>query len=606
MTPFLTTHFSIYKPDGFLQPIRFFIFALLLCCLAACHSEKSLVVQAPKSNYTATVIPLPDSLPKRYKIDALFMDAVSANMQDDKEKAFRIFNQFAIEVPDNATVHYELSKLWLERNNFDASLKESKRAVELDSTNKWMQMQYADLLAYNGSFNEAAAIYKKIASNERTPEDYLFKQAALLEKAKKYDEALKVYDRLALFLGETNEALLMQRQQLYLSKNDVESAAAEVRKLVRYYPKNVEYALLLAAIYENNNLNSKAALAYEDMGRKFANDADAQNAILRYYLKTKDLKSVLKALELLVLNNKLSAQDRVNLLTPFVQSRNIDPAIRKETMELVTKFAQQEPPHKEAIMLQADVLAADGNLDSAILIYKKVIGMDATLFNPWQQLMYIYSLKAMSDSVIAYSHATMKQFPDNYLPYYLSGISFAQRKQNDSAIVYLNVAMKKLGNENYNALADILSSLGDVYNTTGSYKASDSCYEAALDIQPNNVNALNNFSYYLSLRGEKLEIAERMSEKSLQLRPNEANFLDTYGWILYKEGKFQDAKTYIQQAIDHTDSNNEDASLWNHLGDVEYKLGNKDKALEYWKKAVSKGLDSDEIKLKIKEQQLKD
>ncbi len=270
------------------------------------------------------------------------------------------------------------------------------------------------------------------------------------------------------------------------------------------------------------------------------------------------------------------------------------------------KFAQQEPPQKEAIQLWADILTADGKLDSGLIAYKQVMAIDSTVFSPWQQIMYIYSVTAKPDSVIAYSRRAIPLFPKSYLPNYLGGLGFAQLKQNDSSIVYFKRAIQKSAGENYTALAEVLAALGDVYNTMGNYKGSDSCYDAALEIQPNNVNALNNFSYYLSLRGEKLDLAERMSAKSLTLRPNEASFLDTYGWILYKQGKYQEAKTYIQKAIDYTHGNLEDGSLWSHLGDVELKLGNKDKALEYWRKAESRGADSIEIQQKIKGQKIKD
>jgi Tfp pilus assembly protein PilF len=180
-----------------------------------------------------------------------------------------------------------------------------------------------------------------------------------------------------------------------------------------------------------------------------------------------------------------------------------------------------------------------------------------------------------------------------------------QAKRNDKAIDFLNKAISYQTNNNDNLLADMLVSLGDVYNTESRFASSDSCYRAALNLQPDNAMALNNFSYYLSVRGENLEEAARMSEKSLKLRPNEATFLDTYGWILYKQGKFKEAKTYIQKAIELS-PNNGDPTLWEHLGDIEYKLGNKRQALEHWKAAVSKGETSITLQQKINEQKLND
>ena len=579
MTQAFKLNYLKYKPDGFLQSIRFFITTIFVGLFAACSTQKSISTKQQVTN--SKPLSQKDSLQAQYNTDALFMDAVTAKIQDDKDNAFRKFSDIALKHPENATVHYELARLWLDKNNFSLSLVESKKAVDIDSNNKWMQMQYADLLAYDGSFIEAASIYRKIAQKERSPEEYLIRQAALLEKAKKYDEALKVYDQLALFLGEDDETLLMQREQLYLSKNDVEAAAGEVRKLIKYYPKDTHYAILLAAMYENNHFKEKAGEAYDELDKKFPDDADVQSTLLRYRLRNEDLKEVMKTLQKVISNNKINATDRLNMLMPFVQNRNVDSSIRTQTLNLIHEFANQEPPHTEAITLLADVLTADGNLDSALIEYKKVIAIDSSNFAPWQQVMYIESIKGMTDSVITYSHRAVKLFPDEYMNYYLGGISLSQKNENKEAIQYLHKALENAPFSNKAVQADMLTALGDIYNTERKFASSDSCYDASLNLIPNNPTALNNYSYYLSERGERLTEAAKMSAQSLVLRPNEANFLDTYGWILFKQGNFKDAKTYVKQAISKSGINDNVTSLWEHLGDIEYKLGNLEKAVEH-------------------------
>lgn len=605
MTELRTIFLLIQKPDGLKRSIRFFILLFIAAFFAACNSGKELSKTRVDDSFSM-IINEKDSVKRSYRTDALFMDAVNAKMQDDKENAFRIFSQLANIKPDNATVHYELSRLWLDRSNVDYSIKESKKAVQLDSNNKWIQMQYADLLAYSGSFSEAASIYRKIALKERSPEDYLMRQASLLQKAKQYDEALEVYNQLAIYLGEDDETLLLQREQLFLNKNDVEGAANEIRKLVKFYPNDPQYAILLAAVYENNNLKDKAASAYEEMAKKFADDAEVQTAVLRYYLRDKDLKNVMGHLEVIVLNQKLSARERTDMLFPFIQNRNLDGDIRKETMELIRKFAYQDPPQKEPVFLLANVMVADGNLDEALQEYKRILTIDSTYYAPWQQIMYIYSIKGQQDSVIQYSNRAMHAFPREYMSYYLGGLAYNQKGENNMAIQNLKEAIWHASKENATAQAEVLIALGDVYNGVKNFRSSDSCYEAALNLQPNNATALNNFGYYLSVRGEKLDKAEKMSAKSLRLRPNEANFLDTYGWILYRQGKFSEAKTYVLRAISLTAPSEDDTSLWDHLGDIEYKLGDKEKALEHWNKAASKGMNTEILQQKIREQKLHD
>jgi tetratricopeptide (TPR) repeat protein len=592
------------EPGRLLHPVRFFISGLFILIFSACSSGKKVAGPSKIKEPTVSGLTL-DTVVAPEQLDNIFMDAVKAKMLDNKEEAFRSYNLYASLKPGNATAHYELSRIWMDRNNLPKALSESKTALRYDSSNKWMQKQYADLLAYNGQYTEAAAVYDKMAKAERTPEEFLIREAMLLQKAKKYHEALAVMNKLSQYLGEDDETLILQRQQLYLSMNDVESAAGEARKLMKYYPQDPRYALLLAEVYENNNQGKKAEEAYKQVDKLFPDEPSVQFALVQYHLKSKNISQVEHYLEKAVLNNKVSTEDRIGLLLPFIQYRSSDSTSKRMAIDLTRKLAMQEPPQVAAINLYGDIMVADGQLEEALAQYKRVIGIDSSSFAPWQQIMYLHNTRSEVDSVIAYSERALRIFPEEPMAYYLGGIGYMQAKQNDKAIDFLNKAIHYEGNDNDNLLSDMLVSLGDVYNTERRFTSSDSCYRAALNLQPDNATALNNFSYYLSVRGENLDEAARMSEKSLKLRPNEATFLDTYGWILYKQGKFKDAKTYILKAIELS-PNAGDPTLWEHLGDIEYKLGNKKQALEHWRTAVTKGEVSITLKQKINEEKLND
>ncbi|WP_198666836.1 tetratricopeptide repeat protein [Taibaiella helva] len=536
--------------------------------------------------------------------DQIFMDAVKAKMLDNKEEAFRKYSLFAAAQPANATAHYELSRLWLERNNITRALTEVRIALQGDSTNKWILKQYADLLAFDEQYVAAADVYGKIAARDRAPEEYLIHQSMLYQKARHYEAALGTLDKLAQYVGEDDETLLLQRQQIYLTMNNVEGAAAEGRKLIAYYPNESRYRLLLAELYDNNNMPEKAEAAYLDAEGKFPADAYVQLALVRYYLKKKDLSRMETYLEKAVMNNNVSTEDRIGLLVPFIQYRGADSASRKIVFDLTRKLAEQEPVQPQAVALYGDLLVTDGQFEEALKQYKRVIAHDSLNYTSWQQVMYLYSMRQENDSLIALSERAAQIFPKEPMVFYLGGIGYMQEKKNDRAILSFRKAIAQTKN-NDDLLSDVLISLGDVYNTEGRFSASDSCYRSALKLQPNNAMALNNFSYYLSVRGENLDEAEKMSAKSLKLRPDESTFLDTYGWILYRKGKYTEAKTYIQRAIE-LNKDNADPTLWEHLGDIEYKLGNIDSALEYWNTALSKGERSESLQKKINEKKLHD
>src|SRR5690606_32822346 len=100
----------------------------------------------------------------------------------------------------------------------------------------------------------------------------------------------------------------------------------------------------------------------------------------------------------------------------------------------------------------------------------------------------------------------------------------------------------KISSENLILKAQMHSNLGDVYNDLKKYKESDANFDKSLEINPDNAYVLNNYSYYLSLRAEKLDKAAEMSLRSNKLEPNNSSFLDTYAWVLYKDNKFKEAQ----------------------------------------------------------------
>ena len=132
------------------------------------------------------------------------------------------------------------------------------------------------------------------------------------------------------------------------------------------------------------------------------------------------------------------------------------------------------------------------------------------------------------------------------------------------------------------------------------HRRSDASYEAALELDPLNSHVLNNYSYFLSLRKEKLDKAKAMSSKLIEMHPDDPTFLDTHAWVLYTLKEYKEAKKFLEMAIKKTDS----GTIIAHYGDVLFKLGETEQAVEQWKKA--KGMDdtSEMIDKKIADRKL--
>jgi tetratricopeptide (TPR) repeat protein len=86
-------------------------------------------------------------------------------------------------------------------------------------------------------------------------------------------------------------------------------------------------------------------------------------------------------------------------------------------------------------------------------------------------------------------------------------------------------------------------------------------------------------------RGEKLDRARALIERALKEDPRNAAYLDSMGWVLFKLGRTEEALDYVLKAVHYSEE--EDATLFDHLGDIYAVLGRQDKAREAWKKSLS-------------------
>ena len=125
-------------------------------------------------------------------------------------------------------------------------------------------------------------------------------------------------------------------------------------------------------------------------------------------------------------------------------------------------------------------------------------------------------------------------------------------------------------------------------------------YDKAISLSPNDSYTLNNYAYYISLYGDDLEKAAKMSYKTVQAEPTNQSFLDTYAWILFKQCKYKEAKKYIDKLLKA--NANVESGILEHAGDIYYKAGFNRESLEFWKKSKAKGNQSETLKRKIEQQ----
>ena len=242
-----------------------------------------------------------------------------------------------------------------------------------------------------------------------------------------------------------------------------------------------------------------------------------------------------------------------------------------------------------------------GRKREALEAYKKALELEEGNFKIWQDALFLALEEEEYQTLLRLSNEALSVFPNQPLPWFMKGMAYLMMKDYDKARdVFEQALIISAGNPTLEA--EIYARLGDIYHEKGQHALSDSAYEKSLKLNPDNPLLLNNYAYYLSLRGESLGRAALMAERANQLQPRNPNFEDTYGWILYKEGKYSEAAEWLERAINHGGVKN--GVILEHYGDILYRLGKHEKALEYWKKAAKNGGGSDRLEKKISDGKL--
>ena len=180
------------------------------------------------------------------------------------------------------------------------------------------------------------------------------------------------------------------------------------------------------------------------------------------------------------------------------------------------------------------------------------------------------------------------------------GIGYFQQEKYEEALDVYRKGLGVIPKENGRLMSDFYGQIGDLHYQMNNMPEAYKAYDEALKYNDKNVVVLNNYSYFLTLEKKDLKRAERMSAQCIKLEPDNATYLDTYAWIFFTQGNYKLAKIYIESAISKDTTNS--AELVDHYGDILFMNGDKDKAVEQWKKARSMGKESKTLDKKIKEE----
>ena len=536
---------------------------------------------------------------EREQSEALFVEGVKYVLLEDYTKGLEnLLRAYALN-PDNAAVNYKIAEANLLSGNLRDATNYAEAATRLDPKNAYYYLLLAQIQASQKQYDGATKTYATLIKQVPNSGSYLFNLADLYLAQNKLPEALTTLTEAEKEFGQVDE-ISFKKQQIYLKQNKLDLAIAEGEKLIRANPTESRYVLAQAEMFASNNRLADAARVAQQALRLDPESPQAHLILAEVYRQQSQPDQAAQQLKLAFASPALDIDDRVRILVGYVkQLPNPKETVNQLARDLAAATVKTYPKDAKAYAVAGDIQTLTDRKKEARDTYLKALRYDNSKFQIWQQVVLIDAELNQTDSLLTHTDRALELFPNQASLWFYNGVAHLLKKQPQKGVKALEYGRKLVVN-NAELLGQFDAQLGDAYHEMKQYDKSDAAYEAALVSDPNNAQVLNNYSYFLSLRGEKLDKAKQMSGKVVKQFPDNDTYLDTYAWVLYKLKDYAGAKTALEKALLTT----KDASVIEHYGDVLFQLGEKDKAVAEWQRARKTGVASDLLERKLKDRKL--
>ncbi len=570
-----------------LQILRFIIFSFLGLSLLSCSINN----KHTKPNTDK------DPRIKNFNFNFYFLEANKQKILGNFEEALQNY-QMALKIDETqASVYFEIAGILNLGRDYSGALKYAIKAVEIDKTkNKYYLLLLAVVYQNNNLFDDAIKTYNSILKLEPTNIYYYFELSDIFIKQNKPEEAIKILNKAEQHFGIV-DYISLEKEKCYHLLKDNQSALKEIMKLSTAFPENQRFKTILAESYINVRDYSSAKKIFEELEKSEINEGIIYFSMADFYRLIKDYDKMFSLLELGFVKEDVEPEIKIKMTLSLLDNYGSDPFFITRIDKLLRILTSSYPENLTIRALNSDFFIFKEDYKSAQNEYNFILSRDKNKYEIWKQALYVDYLLFDMQSMYKRSKEATELYPnvlEFYRYYIISAYSTGQYNDVITAVDYASI----LSVSDQVLLIEFLNMQADSYHKLGQHHKSDSVFDLILYKDAENLGALNNYSYFLAIRNEKIEKALEMSTKLVELSGSIPNYLDTHAWVLFKNEEYDKALNYINMAIE-LDSTN--AVYYEHKGDILYKAGDTEQALQNWISASEKGKGSDLLEQKIKQ-----
>ena len=609
---------------GKISRLCFFTFVLLLCINTA-------VGRQDKGNERS-----------RAKARHLFMRGAQSEANGNYDAAYEFYKRAHNADPSypDASFAYGFLRGSLEQDTFlqrDELIKDmalmqdyvDKFPKDLEATEK-----YAYTAAMADSVEEALRVVRRAVALRPGVSRLYMLMAYYYSTLSHHDSAVYAIREFERLEG-ANQETTIRKVGMWLARQDTVAALNEARVYENNNPDNYQATIDRAMIYNILGRQDSAIIILEEGMRRFPDNSPMRADVAMMYAERGDTASFHKLFDEAFHGKDLEYEDHMALLAMYLKS--MDGGGDFTESDKLFRYAETlYSKDADFYDLYADYEGIKKDPKAALEKVKKALEL-----NPGEPA---FLGRTITFSILAdmpeEGEKAFENFPDqeqklrfSILLAYISALQLDNKQ--DEALEWCDVILQKetpglslatvlspemvdsifgasLLNER-NKVSMIYEIAGDLYARDQKSDDAVRSYENAVLINPfDNPSAYNNYAYYIleTIKAqpgtELFEKAKEMSRKSIEQSSQNpsGNYYDTYAWFFYKEGNYKEALTYQEIAMDLEEESNA-SELYDHYGDILFMNGREEDALKQWEKALELSPENEELKLKIKQKEIR-
>lgn len=508
------------------------------------------------------------------RVKQFFFLGIQEKMKGDWKKAEGFFRTASLLHVKEPAVQYELAQTLFKQKDFEAASAYITEAIALRPDNKYFLSLQLDILKQRGNANDLLPVLEQLIVLEPHQEKWYADKAQVLWL--KGDTALNGHIKIIKAQFGNPRWLLPFTQ----APKVAQSPTPDVHALMQQKAALPLY--LQSAFYWQKQQRLDIALPILQEARRM----EPQNHVLglamaNIYMKQNQWQGYAEAIAPALNHTELGVEDKISLLMPLfkqMQRPEIEVWVQKYTQQL----SAQHPNEPKILGLYADALNFKGQFKEAAVQYEQALALDNRVYTSWIQLLMLYNELGEYAKALETADRAMVFFKEGAELYHQRAISLLQLKNYKDAIKQLKIAAE-LNKADLPMLAQVYALHGDVLLNQGAFHQSKKMFELAIQTDSSNYLIKNNYAYYLALKEEELQRADMLAELAYRAAPTNASILDTRAFVLFKRKQWTLALSFIEQALAIEGDN---AVFLEHHGDILYKMGQVEAAMQQWKAAM--------------------